>query len=139
MTMTHQRADETLHDALNTIGAVYVWLHTGDPGEAGTANVAQLNTADIVRKAVEFGDPANHTYNATPHRRCLSTTEVAWSGEEIDEGQTITHFSIWDQEAVGGQPEFISGVVESKMVGSDGVVIEIGDLEAAIEVYVQPT
>lgn len=135
MTMTYQRADATLTDALKGTATPHVWLHTDDPGAAGTANVAQLSTADIVRKAVTFGDISNHAEN--DERTVLNSTAVEWTGEEIDAGENITHFSIWDG-STEGQPEFTSTVVEAKQTGSDGVVINIGDLEVAISVHAKP-
>jgi len=139
MTMSYQRADDTLQAALNTETAddVYLWLHTGDPGADGTAAVAKQpdGTTDIVRKAVSFASPENHGTN--DERRCLSDSSVEWTGEEIDDGQEITHFSIWSDDE-GGQPEFVSGVVESKTVGSDGVTVGEGDIECAIEVHEKP-
>jgi len=134
MSMSYQRADQTLEDAL-TNGTPHIWLHTGDPGENGTANVAQLNTANIDRKSVTFGVPENHSTN--DERICLNTDEIEWSGAEIDDSQEITHFSVWSA-ASNGQLEFLETIAESKVTGSDGVTIQIGDLEIAIGVYVKP-
>jgi hypothetical protein len=139
MTMTYQRADDTLNAALRGAATPHLWLHTGDPGAAGTANVAQTDVpADIERKALVFGDaPANHAVN--DERYVLNTAAVEWSGAEIDTGQEITHFSIWDDDDDGAtQPEFTAAVTTPKTTGSDGVRVAIGDLEVAIEVHVKP-
>ena len=136
MTMSYQRADDTLNDALRAPATPFLWLHTGSPGEAGTANVVQLVAADIVRKALVFGDvPANHAVN--DERFVLNTAVAEWIGTEITPAQTITHVSIWSAETLG-QPEFITAISPSKVVGSDGARIGIGDLEAAIDVFVKP-
>ncbi len=137
MTMAYQLADDTLNGALRGGATPHLWLHTGDPGEDGDANVAQTDVpADIVRKALTFGDaPANHAVN--DERFVLNTAAVEWSGAEIDDSQTITHFSIWDALS-GGDPIFISTITTPKTTGSDGVRVGIGDLEVASEVYVKP-
>jgi hypothetical protein len=135
MSMTYQRADITLTDALKGTATPHVWLHTGNPGENGTANVAQVSLADIARKAVTFGTIANHATNE--ERTVLNTTKVEWTGAQIDASQQITHFSIWSAETAGS-PEFMAAVTTPKTTGSDGVVIEIGDLEVAIGVFVKP-
>lgn len=135
MSMTHQRADTTLNAALRGGATPHLWLHIGNPGAAGTANVAQLSAANIVRKAVAFNAPVNHGTNV--ERITLSSGAVTWTGVEITAGQTITHASIWSALAAG-VPEFISTVAVSKMVGSDGVVVNAGEIEIAIGVFVRP-
>jgi hypothetical protein len=139
MTMTYQRADDTLNAALRGVATPHLLLHVGDPGEDGTDNVAQTDVpANIVRKALTFGDaPANHAVN--DERFVLNTAAVEWSGAEIDAAQEITHFSIWDDDDAGAtQPEFTAAVTTPKTTGSDGVRVAIGDLEVAIEVHVKP-
>lgn len=135
MTMTHQRADTSLTAALKGEATPHIWLHTGSPGAAGTASVAQLSAADIVRKAISFGAIGNHAANV--ERRVLSDGAVAWTGAQIDATQEITHFSIWSA-LEEGTPEFISTVTTPKTTGSDGVTIAVGDIETAITVFVKP-
>lgn len=137
MTMSYQRADDTLNDALRGEATPHLWLHTGSPGAAGTENVAQYDLANIARKAVTFGDvPANHATNM--ERFVETTATVEWSGTEIDPGEEITHFSIWSAES-GGQPEFISTIHDGpKTTGSDGVTVAVGGIEVAISVFVKP-
>lgn len=140
MSMSAARADDSLEAALDIGGTgVYVQLHTGSPGTAGTANVAQYDDGGgndpAVRKLVEFAAVENHPSNT--ERRSLSSSAVSWSGSEINSGQEITHFSIWSAET-NGQVEFIAAVDTPKTTGSDGVTIAIGDLEAAITVFAKP-
>ena len=139
MTMSYQRADAVLNAVLRGAATPHLLLHVGDPGEDGTDNVAQTDVpADIERKALTFGDaPDNHAVN--DERFVLNTAAVEWSGAEIDTGQSITHFSIWDDDDVGAtQPEFIAAVTTPKTTGSDGVRVAISDLDVALEVYVKP-
>lgn len=136
MSMSYQRADDCLNDALRGVATPHLLLHTGSPGAAGTANIAQVNESNIVRKPVTFGDaPANHPSNT--ERRVLSTSEVEWTGAQIDAGQNITHFSIWSASS-DGQPEFVSTVATAKITGSDGVKVPAGDIEVAISVFAKP-
>jgi len=134
MAMSYQRADQLLEDRL--INATpHLWLHTGEPGENGTANVAQVGTSDIDRKAVIFGNPQNHESNI--ERICLNTNEIEWSGAEIDDSQEITHFSIWSADTAG-QLEFLEAIIETKTIGADGMKIQPESLEVAISVYIKP-
>lgn len=135
MSMTHQRADTTLSDALRNTATPFLQLHTGNPGAAGTGNVAKKGGSDIVRKAITFAAPTNHPSNT--ERRVLSSAAITWTGTEIDAAQNITHFSIWSA-STAGQPEFISTVSQSKTTGSDGVTIASGDIEVVIGVFAKP-
>ena len=136
MSMSQYRADLTLNEALTGTATPHMLLHTGDPGADGTANIALADGTSMERKSVSFGDPANETTNGTPERKCENDVAVEFSGEEIDSGQTITHFSIWDgDDASTPDVEFVDEVIEAKETGSDGVTIGIGDLEVAIEVH----
>lgn len=69
---------------------VYVQLHTGDPGSAGTANPATETT----RAAATFGvDAASGSIS--------NTAAVDWTAIDAGAGETITHVSLWSA-AVGG-------------------------------------
>lgn len=136
MSMSASHADTVLSAALNSPATPYVQLHTGDPGAAGTANVAVVDSTDPApRKAVAFSAPGNHPSNI--ELRVVSTAEMEWLSNEIDPGQTITHFSIWSA-ATGGDCLYIAPVAEPKIVGSDGVTVPVGELEVAIGVYAKP-
>lgn len=68
--------------------AWYVKLHTGDPGEAGTSNVASETT----RKNVT-------DWNAASSGSMTSNAAVSWTNYPATE--TITHLSIWDHVSAG--------------------------------------
>ena len=135
MAMSAANADAKLNADLRGQATPHLWLHTGDPGAAGTANVAEYDGDPIARKPVAFDAPENHPSNV--ERRILSSVDVEWTGAEIDPGQTITHFSIWSA-ATGGDCLYIAPVAEPKIVGSDGVTVPVGELEVAIGVYAKP-
>lgn len=66
---------------------VYVKLHTGDPGEAGTL----LAATETTRKAVTFGAASAGTVT--------SDSEAAWTSVAATE--TYSHVSIWDDLTAG--------------------------------------
>jgi hypothetical protein len=115
-------------------GTPHLTLHTANPGNQGTNNLAvQPGTTDaIVRMSLDMGTATKST-TATEHLS-ESVAEVTWTGGEIDAGQYITHFSIWNHLS-SGTALYISAVDTSKTTGSDGVVVSTGDLEVAIGVY----
>ena len=68
---------------------VYVKLHIGDPGEAGTSNAA----ANTTRKAV--------TLDAAVSGSRTSSTAAAWSAGEVTTTETYSHASLWDASVAG--------------------------------------
>src|SRR5690606_29716009 len=116
--------------------------HTGDPVAGATANVAQYDdgggNAPIVLKEASFAAPSNHPTNT--ERRVLSNAAIEWSGSEINAGQVITHFTIWNGSDGPGTDMVldIAAVDTPKTTGSDGVTIASGDLEVAITVHAKP-
>ncbi len=84
--------EDKINDAVcsNTslaVAAVYVKLHTGDPGEAGTANAA----TETMRKLAAFGASSGgvSTMSAT-----LTWTNVAGT-------ETFSYVSLWDAVTAG--------------------------------------
>jgi hypothetical protein len=77
--------------ALSTFAAsaLYVQLHTGDPGSAGTANVSTTTT----REAVTWGAPASGVITATN-----TPSWPSWAGTN---DETVTDVSYWNL-ATGG-------------------------------------
>lgn len=66
---------------------VYAKLHTGDPGEAGTANAATETT----RKAIAFGVPSGGVITASG--------DVTWTN--VSTGESYSHISLWDHATAG--------------------------------------
>lgn len=131
MSMSFERANIILDEDLKN-GSPHLMLHTGDPGNVGTANEALVGTADIARKPVTMGTAVPST--SATEQKSLNTAEVAWAGTEIDAAQELTHFSIWDATTVGNVL-YVATIETSKTVGSDGVTVGTSDLECAISVY----
>lgn len=70
---------------------LYVKLHTGDPGEAGTSNASAETTREIV------------TFGAASGGSMVSNgTQPEWTSWPAPaDNETITHFSIWDNVSAG--------------------------------------
>lgn len=68
--------------------AVWVKLHLGDPGSAGTSNAA----ANTTRKQATFGSAASG-------RAISNTVAVEWTN--VPNAETYSHVSLWDDETAG--------------------------------------
>jgi len=68
---------------------VFVKLHTGDPGSAGTANASSVTTRPEVTFAAASG--GSMTSNNTP-------SWASWAGSD---GEEVTHISVWDSATAG--------------------------------------
>ena len=67
---------------------VYVKLHTGDPGPAGTANAS----AETTRKALSWAAPSGGVINLS-----ASASWVGWTAGS----ETLSHVSVWDASSAG--------------------------------------
>lgn len=117
------RASNVLNVYRNTayaaISSVYVKLHTGDPGAAGTANAS----AETTRKLLSFAAPSSNAIVAS------AVTWSAWSGGSA----TLTHFSLWDASTSGNFLE--SGTINS---GTGFAVVNGNDVNLTVTVSATP-
>lgn len=98
--------------------AVYVQLHIGDPGAAGTSNTATETT----RKAVTFG-------SAAASGTIANTAALTWTA--ISGSQDATHFSAWTASSAG--TFLFSGTVTANAyTAGDTFEIAIGDLDVTL-------
>ena len=79
---------------LDTIGGTafsvttpYLQLHTGDPGEDGTANAA----GETTRQSASF--------NAASGCSMVTSANVTWTN--VSTTETVTHWSAWDAASAG--------------------------------------
>lgn len=84
--------EDRINDAVcrNTslaISAVYVKLHTGDPGEAGTSNAATETTRKVV------------TFAASSSGTSTSNADATWTS--VAGSETYSHVSLWDASTSG--------------------------------------
>lgn len=78
---------ESLRGTSFSVAALYVKLHIGDPGEAGTSNPA----GNTVRQAVTFAAASGGTM--------ASSASVDWTS--VSTSETYSHFSVWDNASAG--------------------------------------
>lgn len=90
---------------------IYMKLHVGDPGSAGTANPA----AETTRKAATFGAASGGVASNTG---ALTWTSVAGS-------EDFTHFSLWDAASSGN---FLGSgtIVANAVTVGDTFTIDVG-------------
>ena len=100
-----------------SVATPYIQLHVGDPGAAGTSNVATETT----RKLVSFGAASG---GALANDAALTWTNVAGS-------EDYTHFTIWTASTAG--TFVLSGTVTANAVtAADTFTIPIGDLDLTL-------
>jgi hypothetical protein len=98
---------------------VWVKLHLGDPGSAGTSNPA----VETTRKQVTFGTPA-------ASRAISNTAAVEWTN--VSTTETYTHVSLWTASSGGtflGRDDLSSSAA---VTAGDTFRIPIGDLDLTV-------
>lgn len=101
------------------IAAVWVKLHTGDPGSAGTSNAATETT----RKQGTFG-------NAAASGAITTTAATTWTN--VSTGETYTWISLWDASSGGtflGRDDLSSSAAVN---AGDTFELPTGDLDLSL-------
>lgn len=116
--MTNYLEDNLVDHALGTAAftmptAVFVKLHTGDPGEDATANAS----AETLRIEATFG--------ASSGGVAALASDLTWSGWDSG-NETISHISIWDAVTAGNP--LLKGAlsVSRAVVDTDDLVLDAG-------------
>lgn len=111
--------DALCNNTSYAVTTVYIKLHTGDPGAAGTSNAATETT----RKSVSFGASSG---GAIANDAAITWTNIAGS-------QDATHFTLWDDPTAGN---FLgSGTITANAyTAGDTYTIPIGDLDLSLTV-----
>lgn len=116
-------ADELLDAVGNNssfaVGAVYVKLHTGDPGANGTSNAATETT----RKAASFGASSAGTLT--------SDADITWTN--IAGSQDATFFTAWDNVSAGNFL-FSGSINGNAYTAGDTYVIPSGSLTVSLTI-----
>lgn len=99
-----------LHGTNVTAPTLYLQLHTGPPGDAGTANVA----TDTSRKQIHFGSPSGTapTQVASDGTTTNNGTAITWSaysGPSFPSVDIVTHYTLWDSITPGAGNCWASG------------------------------
>jgi phage gp29-like protein len=98
---------------------VYIKLHVGDPGAAGTSNAATETT----RKIVSFG--------AASAGAITSDADISWTN--IAGSQDATHFTAWDNISAGNFL-FSGTITGNAYTAGDTYTISSGNLSASLTV-----
>lgn len=99
--------------------AVYAQLHTGDPGAAGTTNVA----AETTRKAVTFG-------SAAATGAISNTVAIEWTN--VSTTETYSHVSFWTASTLGTFLGSDDLSATASVTAGDTFRIPIGDLDLTV-------
>ena len=108
---------DTLRNTSFAVAATYVKLHTGDAGEAGTANAATETT----RKAISF--------SAASSGSMASSATVEWTNVAATE--TYSHWSLWDASTAGNC--LWTGALSSSAAVTAGDTFQITSLTLSLD------
>jgi len=108
---------DTLSNTSAAFAAIYVKLHTGDPGSAGTANAS----AETTRKLAAF--------NAASAGSKALTSTLSWTSWAAGT-ETITHVSIWSASTSG--TFYGSGALGSSKTVNNGDTFNLTALTASL-------
>lgn len=96
---------------------LFMKLHVGDPGSAGTANPAGNTT----RKGVTFGSVASGGLIS-------NTIAVTWTTGETTANEDYSHYSMWDNVSAGTF-QFSGLMTANAVVIGNEFVVPIGDVD----------
>jgi hypothetical protein len=96
---------------------VYVKLHTGDPGEAGTSNAATEATRKVV------------TFSAASSGAITSSATVEWTN--VSTTETYSHWSLWDASTAGNC--LWTGALSSSAAVTAGDTFQITQLQLTLD------
>jgi hypothetical protein len=106
--------------AFSQPSGIYVKLHTGDPGENGTANAA----GETTRQQATFGSAASGG-------AISNTVAVSWTN--VSTAETYSHVSLWDA-STGGNCLGAGALAAAKTVAvGDNFTLPIGDLDFTLD------
>lgn len=104
--------------AFGAVANVYMKLHIGDPGDAGTSNAATETT----RKEVTFGAASGGTIS--------NDAQIQWTS--VAGSEDYTHFSLWDHVSAGNCL-FTGTITANAVTAGDTFTIAVGDLDLTID------
>ena len=108
----------SLRNASAAVANVYVKLHIGDPGEAGTSNPATETTRKVV------------TFAAASGGSMASNADVSWTS--VAGSEDYTHFTLWDNVSAGNC--LWSGTITANAVtAGDTFTIASGNLTLTLD------
>lgn len=102
-----------------SFSAVWIKLHVGDPGAAGTSNPA--NETDRVQAS----------FGAASSGAISNDAALTWTG--VSGTEDYTHFSAWTA-STAGTFEFSGAITANAVTAGDNFTIPIGDLDLTLAV-----
>ena len=96
---------------------VYVKLHTGDPGEAGTSNAATEATRKVI------------TFSAASSGSIASAATIEWTN--VSTTETYSHWSLWDASTSGNC--LWTGALSSSAAVTAGDTFQITSLTLSLD------
>ncbi len=113
-----ERLLNTLRNVSGAVAAVYIKLHTGDPGETGASNAATEST----RKLVSFA--------AASAGSMSSNADLTWTN--VAASEDYSHFSLWDDVAAGNCL-WTGTITANAVTAGDTFTIASGNLTLTID------
>lgn len=105
--------------AYDNAGGMFVKLHIGDPGEAGTSNAA----GETTRKQL--------TNAASSAGVFTSVNDLAWTN--VSTSETISHVSVWD-DVSAGNCLWVGALTASKaLIAGDSFTIPTGSFTLTLD------
>lgn len=105
--------------AFGAVATVYMKLHLGDPGEAGTNNAA----AHTTRVATSWAAASGGTI----------TTDAATTFTTMAAAETISHFSLWDHLSAGNCLWTGSLSANKTVAIGDTLTFPTGDIDLTLD------
>jgi hypothetical protein len=115
--------DAVFNSAALDVAAVYISLHTGDPGETG-ANEVTGGTYARQDATAAFANASGGT--------CTTNVDIDWAVNTMPD-VTITHLGVWDAATAGN---FLWGgalAAPRDLAANDPVHLAAGDLDITLD------
>jgi hypothetical protein len=106
--------------AYTSPSGIYVKLHLGDPGEAGTTNAA----VETTRQQATFG---TNSSGGT----ISNTVAITWTS--VSTSETVSHISLWDASTAGNCLWKGQLTTPKVLAAGDNLTIAIGDLDITLD------
>lgn len=113
---------------------VYVSIHTGDPGTAGTSNDVTLTVTGSSNRTAISASAFTGVTGASPSGFEIKNTNTVQITTNAQNGtqQTLTHFGLWDSQTSGN---FIaSGALTASVDVQSGDTVQFNSNALAIKV-----
>lgn len=113
---------------------VYVSIHTGDPGTAGTSNDVTLTVTGLANRTAISASAFTGVTGASPSGfeiKNTNTVQITTNAQNSTQ-QTLTHFGLWDSQTSGN---FIaSGALTSSVDIQSGDTVQFNGNALGIKV-----